>query len=247
MKRRLPPLTPGAAMRWDMVRRLLPNDPGDLLEIGCGQGRFSVRLAERSRSFLGLEPDRQSFTAASQLLPDSTLNIAFEGLPTDRTFNTVCAFEVIEHLADDGAALAAWIDRVRPGGTMLISAPAFASRLGSGDRMVGHYRRYDPGDMARMLSEAGLIDVKVRVYGGPLGWLLEEARNLLANRKLAKADVPADLSERTAGSGRFMQPGFGTGSRVMQAVMRPFLLVQHAFPNKGVALVASGRRPEMPE
>ena len=247
MKRRLPPLPPGAAMRWDMVSRLLPTDPGDLLEIGCGEGRFSVRLAARSRGFLGLEPDKRSFTAASQLLPDSTLNIHLEGLPTDRTFDTVCAFEVIEHLADDGAALAAWIGRLRPGGTMVISAPAFASRLGSWDRLVGHYRRYDPGDMARMLCEAGLVDVKVQVYGGPVGWLLEKARNLLANRKLAKADVPADLSERTAGSGRFMQPGFGTGSRFLQAVMRPFLLVQHAFPNKGVALVASGRRPEMPE
>ncbi len=92
MTRSLPPLTPGAAMRWDMVHRLLPIDPGDLLEIGCGQGGFAVRMAARSRTFLGVEPDPQSFATAQRRLPGAILNIDADDLPPGQTFDTVCAF-----------------------------------------------------------------------------------------------------------------------------------------------------------
>lgn len=231
-------------MRWAMVRRMLPEKAGDLLEIGCGQGRFSVRLAALSRSFVGLEPDKNSCAAARRLLPEGIMNTDITGLSANSAFDTVCAFEVIEHIADDVPALAAWVKHVRPGGMLLVSAPAYQARLGEWDEMVGHYRRYDPGDMKRLLAEAGLVDIEIRVYGGPLGWFLENIRNLMARRKLAKADLPAKFSERTAGSGRLMQPGVGIGSRILQTAMLPFLLVQHAFPNRGVALIASGRRPE---
>ncbi len=136
--------------------------------------------------------------------------------------------------------------RIRPGGTLLVSAPAHASRLGPSDALVGHYRRYDPREMAQLLSKAGLVDVTVRLYGGPLGWLLEEARNALARRKFAKAEVSASFDERTAGSGRFLQPGSGPLAQVLQIALRPLLFVQRMFPNRGVALVASGRRPAVP-
>ncbi|TFI57485.1 class I SAM-dependent methyltransferase [Sphingomonas parva] len=238
----LPPLAIGAAMRWDMVRRLLPASPGDLLEIGCGQGGFAVRLAARSRSFLGLEPDRRSFATAHGRLPGAILNITADDLPAGRLFDTVCAFEVIEHLPDDKGALASWVARVRPGGTLFLSAPAYASRLGASDAMAGHYRRYDPADMARLMTEAGLVDVTVRVYGGPLSWVLEMLRNGLAKLILARSQG-ASFDERTAGSGRFLQPGSGLFWRTLQVVIRPLLLVQHVFPNRGVALVAMGRRP----
>ncbi len=246
MTRSFPPLTPGAAMRWDVVHRLLPTDPGDLLEIGCGQGGFAVRMAARSRSFLGVEPDPQSFATAHRLLPGAILNIGADDLPSGRTFDTVCAFEVIEHLPDDEVALTSWVARVRPGGTLLVSAPAHATRLGPSDALVGHYRRYDPSEMARLLSKAGLVDVTVRLYGGPLGWVLEEARNALARRKFARGEVSATFDERTAGSGRFLQPGSGLLSQALQIAMRPLLFMQRTFPNRGVALVASGRRPAVP-
>ena len=245
--RTLPPLTPGAALRWDVVKRTLPAQPGDLLEVGCGKGSFAVRMAARSRSFLGLEPDRSAFQSARDRMAaaghEEVLNMRLEDVPADKRFDTVCAFEVIEHLADDRAALEAWVSRLRPGGTLLVSAPAHADRLGPSDALVGHFRRYDPDHIAAMLSDAGLEDVKVRLYGYPLGLVLETLRNFIARRKFSGGQVSADYDERTASSGRFLQPEPGLMSVAMHLAVWPFLQVQKLFPTRGVALVASGRLP----
>lgn len=243
MARWLPPLTPGAAMRWDLVDRLLPTDLGDVLEIGCGQGGLSTRMSARSHSFLGLEPDPRSFATAQQRLRGAVLNITADELPSDLTFDTVCAFEVIEHLPDDVTALTSWVERIRPGGTLIISAPAHAHRLGPSDALVGHYRRYDSHEMAQLLATAGLVDVTVRLYGGPIGWVLEEVRNALARFILARTKVSARFDERTAGSGRFLQLGSSRFAQALQLLMYPLILVQRKFPNRGVALIGIGRRP----
>lgn len=61
----LPPLTPNAWLRWDLVSRLLPENAYAVLEIGCGQGGFGVRLSRMYR-YVGLEPDPESFRIASE-------------------------------------------------------------------------------------------------------------------------------------------------------------------------------------
>jgi len=56
----LPPLTPRAWLRYDVVSRLLDGIPTrTVLEIGCGQGSMGARLAARGR-YLGVEPDQAS-------------------------------------------------------------------------------------------------------------------------------------------------------------------------------------------
>ena len=51
----LPPLTPNAWLRWDVVERALPAQVTTVLEIGCGQGGFGARLSQ-GRDYLGVEP-----------------------------------------------------------------------------------------------------------------------------------------------------------------------------------------------
>ena len=63
----LPPLSPNAWLRWDVVSRLLPASASVVLEIGCGQGGFAVRLAQRYR-YVGLEPDSLSYHVANERL-----------------------------------------------------------------------------------------------------------------------------------------------------------------------------------
>jgi SAM-dependent methyltransferase len=213
-----------------------------VLEIGCGQGSVGSLLA-RDRDYVGLEPDRQSFETAERRIGarGQVLQVDVESFESERTFELVCAFEVLEHLEDDRSALSRWAGRARPGGWVMLSVPAGAGRFGPTDVKAGHYRRYDRADLDALLAAAGLEEIVVHAYGFPLGYGLEAARNLLLR---GRADS-GSLAERTAASGRWMQPPEWSGP-IMRLVTAPFGLAQRPFAGTrlGTGLVARGRRPE---
>lgn len=243
---KLPPLTPMAWLRYDLITRLL-DDIGpisSILEIGCGQGAVGVRLAQRA-PYLGVEPDASSYAVAAEraaqlggrarvLHGDSSL------VDRDEQFDLVCAFEVLEHIGDDIAALKEWSAYVRPGGHVMLSVPAWQARFSAMDKMVGHFRRYDPDVMLAALTEAGFTSPRIELYGFPLGYLLEASRNKIAERKVDAA--PASIAERTSGSGRLFQPKGAIGA-LNKAGTAPFRLLQRGFGSRGTGLVAVGRRP----
>lgn len=233
------PLTPNGWLRFDVVDRLLPAGVTDVLEVGCGQGAAGFRLAQRFH-YVGVEPDPASCAVARQRLATAgrgeVRNTTVAELGEER-FDLVCAFEVLEHIEDDAAALAEWAARLRPGGWLLLSVPAYQRRYGPADELVGHFRRYDPEALAALLRRSGFADVEVRHYGAPLGYLLEAGRNAIGRRRLAKVPA-ASVAERTAGSGRLLQPSSGARGAAIRLATAPFRLVQRAFPNTGTGLIA---------
>ncbi len=244
----LPPLSANAWLRWDLVSRLLPASARDVLEIGCGQGGFAARLARRYR-YVGLEPDPVSYDVAVRRLAAAGGNGEIRNgdlslLRSDERFDIVCAFEVIEHIEDDRRALAEWASRLRPGGHLLLSTPAFQHRFGPADDMAGHFRRYHPQALARLLGETGLEHVIVRQFGGPLGYVLELARDQVGKR-WAASNAGASKADRTCGSGRLLQPSSRLQGGVTQYGTLPFRLLQRAFPNHGPGLVACARAPAL--
>jgi SAM-dependent methyltransferase len=224
-----PPLTPNAWLRWDVVRRLLDGleDVERVIEVGAGEGALGARLARRY-TYVGVEPDPRSRARARE-----RVGTVVEALPDD-TFDLVCAFEVLEHVEDDGAELRLWRDRLRPGGWLLLSVPAHEKRFGPADRRVGHFRRYEPDRLATLLAETGFETSRVVSYGFPLGYALEAGRHVLAKR---------GEGEGTAGSGRWLQPSdrLGWATRLGTA---PFRLLQRPFARTrlGTGIVALARR-----
>ncbi|HEY0804025.1 MAG TPA: class I SAM-dependent methyltransferase [Pseudonocardiaceae bacterium] len=236
------PLTPNAWLRFDVVERLLPPDVTDVLEVGCGQGAFGVRLARRYR-YLGVEPDVLSYEVALRRMAATgrgeVRNIAVGELDDER-FDLACAFEVLEHIEDDTAALRDWATRLRPGGWLLLSVPAHQRRYGPADELVGHFRRYDPPAMTELLTDCGFGDITTRLFGMPLGYLLEAGRNAVGRRRLAGV-AGKSAAERTAGSGRLMQPAGSVRGVATRWATAPFRLAQRAFPATGPGLVVRAR------
>ncbi len=82
------------------------------------------------------------------------------------SFELVCAFDVIEHVADDAAAFAE-IDRVLgDGGTLVLSVPLFQARWTAFDAQCGHYRRYEPAELLARLGERHLLVASSAGYAG---------------------------------------------------------------------------------
>jgi SAM-dependent methyltransferase len=240
-----PPLAPRAALRWAVVRDAVREvRPATILELGCGQGGFGVRLA-RVASYTAVEPDESSWQVAHERITavgGTVVHGDHHKAPDPGGYDLVCAFEVLEHLADDGSALAEWLPLVRPGGHLLLSVPADPERMGPWDELVGHYRRYSGAQMTERLAGAGAVDIRIRHYAWPLGYALDGVRDRLAKRRRPAPDG-STAEERTAGSGRVLQPRERlTGAAIKVGIM-PFTLLQALSPRKGPGLIALARRP----
>ncbi|HZG36172.1 MAG TPA: class I SAM-dependent methyltransferase [Gaiellaceae bacterium] len=225
-----PPLTLQGWLRYDVVQRLLATLPDvrSVLEVGAGGGALGARLARRY-DYIGVEPDRQSFARASARIPGRVLR----ELPPRGAYDLLCAFEVLEHLDDDGAALRDLVQRVTPGGHVLLSVPAWPRLFGESDRRVEHRRRYTPEALRSLAVSAGLEVVELRLYAFPSGHVLHAVRDVVA-----RVRPPAG----SGGSGRWLQPPERLGG-VTWAAALPLRGLQRLFPRRGSSLVLLARRP----
>jgi SAM-dependent methyltransferase len=241
----MPPLAIRAWLRYDVVRGIIDRlHPTTALEIGCGQGAFGARLAERTR-YVGVEPDNTSYDVANSRIAARgglVLHGIHSAVPTGSTFDLVCAFEVLEHIDDDAGALAEWVEFIRPDGHLMVSVPAFQDRFGPMDVHAGHFRRYSPDELRSRLTDAGLTDVDITVYGWPLGYALEAVRNRIDAKKL-QAVGDASMEELTKASGRTFQPKNSWQGALVAASTTPFRWLQRVRRSSGTGLVAVARRP----
>jgi SAM-dependent methyltransferase len=239
----LPPLSINGWLRYDLVSRLIQeiSPAGPVLEIGAGMGAVAVRLAARYE-YTGVEPDPASCAAARERLAELGRGTVIQGdvssLPNGFQASLVCAFEVLEHIKDDEAALCGWRGLIRPGGTLLLSVPGRQRLFGPSDTRVGHYRRYDRDDLISLLERSGFDDVRVLSYGFPLGYFLHAVWDILARFGTRGGAI----SDRTRESGRWFQPPSWLGRGTEFATL-PFRLLQRplATTGLGIALVAVAR------
>lgn len=219
--------------RWLRVIR-----PSSVLEAGCGVGGMAFRLSGRY-DYRGYEPDATAYeVAARRLAALGRGEVRNEAVPPDpdRRFDLLVAFEVLEHIEDDRAALRSWVRWLNPSGHAMVSVPAHPHRFGPADRLVGHYRRYRRDQLAQLLGSVGFDPIIIEAWGMPLGYALEAARHLLAGRRCRGAAVG------TPGSGRLFQPPDHL-RRTIELGMRPFAALQQLFRNTdlGIGYLALGR------
>jgi hypothetical protein len=88
-------------------------------------------------------------------------------------------FDVVEHLADDAAALRQASVLLRPEGKLLLTVPAHMRLWSYADHFAGHYRRYSRSELAKKLDAAG-FEVEYLTYFMAVLWPL-----LWLHRRLA--------------------------------------------------------------
>jgi cyclopropane fatty-acyl-phospholipid synthase-like methyltransferase len=235
-------LSTNAWLRFDAIRRgMRTAQPQTVLEIGAGEGGLAVWMARR-HDYTGIEPDAASRVRTRARLATVGRGRVVEDLSYvgDQQFDLVCAFEVLEHIADDVSALEAWRDSIQPRGWLLLSVPAHADQYGPHDELAGHYRRYERSDLAKRLESAGFDVVRTRSCGAGLGFVLQHFRDALARRGASDRSI----EERTSASGRYLQPHAAITGLACAAIAAPFRLAQLPFAGTdiGTGYVVLARR-----
>lgn len=132
------------------------------LDLGTGGGGFLPGLAGFARRVHALDREPVNLThAAARGLGGGVLAEAVELPLATGSLGLLCAFDVLEHLDDEDAALAEWHRVLEPGGILLLSVPAYPSLYSTNDRLSHHRRRYRRGPLEAALVRAGFLPRRV--------------------------------------------------------------------------------------
>ena len=158
------------------------------LDVGCGAGLLCEPLARLGAEVTGVDAAPENTAAAALHADGAGLDIRY--MPGELAtlglgrFDLVTAMEVIEHVADKPAFVAALADHLADGGLMILSTPNRTARsrllLVQGAEMIGMVPRgthhwddfLTPDELRDLLGAAGLA------MGEPTGIAFSPAKGL---------------------------------------------------------------------
>jgi SAM-dependent methyltransferase len=149
------------AALFDTIARLQPPDGwGRILDVGCGDGLFFDRLLELG-DVDGVEP------AGELVRPHGVHRRRIHVGPFDDRFqpgtrySLILMLDVLEHLDDPAAALRHALDLLAPGGTVVVTVPAFRALWTNHDVVNHHRTRYTKASFRLVAQQAGMrIDIE---------------------------------------------------------------------------------------
>jgi SAM-dependent methyltransferase len=183
----------------DLIRREahLPAS-AQILEIGCGTGHNLAMLSDFGH-VEGLELDEEARALSEKRLGRKVMSSPLPelaGVP-DRHYDLIGAFDVIEHIDDDHAALASIATKLKPGGTFMMTVPAHQWMWSAHDAVNHHKRRYSRRSLKALINGSPLELKRVGYFNSLLFPLAVAERAASKLRGKEEADVtlpPAPLN-----------------------------------------------------
>lgn len=222
-----------------LLRELaLPASPA-IVEIGAGSGINLYELYPADARLAGVEPDAEAAERARSKGPIPVFNAPVESLPddiADGSLDLIAMFDVLEHTRDDRAALQAVSRKLKPGGSLVLTVPAFMLLWGRQDEVSHHFRRYTRRGLKSRLTDTGLDVLRATYFNTLLFPPIAAARTWARLRPPKHRGSGSDFDYNT---GQF--DGMLYGLLASEAA-----LLRHTNLPFGVSLYAAARRPGTP-
>jgi len=170
-----------------------------VLDVGCGNGEFLIKLRKLGASKLvGID-----FSEAAVALCNEKGIETYNGIFTDfqqesQSFDAIFMINYIEHVLSPKNELTQAFRLLKPGAKLIGELPNFASldrklfgRYWGGNHVPRHTFQYDPQSLRKLLVDAGFGNIQIQQDLNPghivisiQNWLQRKAPNLANNPKL---------------------------------------------------------------
>jgi len=159
---------------------------GDILEIGSGIGNISqlviadghsITLSDYNEEYCGsLKKKFSRYNNVKEVISIDLLDPGFENKYSiyKGKFDSVFLLNVIEHIGDDELAVKNCNYLLKPGGHLILLAPAYLWLYCTFDKQLGHYRRYSLKQLKELLNKESfsILSGSYFNFTGIAGWLL---------------------------------------------------------------------------
>lgn len=175
----------------DLIRRdAHPPAKSRILEIGCGTGH-NLEMLSQFGKLDAVELDDESRALAEQRLGRKIISARLPELKgiEDRHYDLIATLDVIEHIDDDYAAIAAIATKLKPGGKFIMTVPAHPWMWSAHDTVNHHKRRYSKSGLKRLIESSPLRLDKIGYFNSLLFPLAVADRVASRIRGKDEADV----------------------------------------------------------
>jgi SAM-dependent methyltransferase len=207
-----------------------------VVEIGCGNGAVARALEQRGASVVAgdVHIEGLRFCRGRSSMPLYQLSALRTPFAANQ-FQAVGAFDLLEHLDDDLAALREMHRICAPGGVVLVTVPALPKLWSYFDVASGHKRRYKRAELVRKLTASGLSPIHISSFMTlllPVIWGFRMLRQRLRGR--TGAGLPEGIETRPI-------PLVNAFLLLILRLERP-LVLSRGLP-LGASLIVAARKP----
>lgn len=132
---------------------------GNYLEVGCGTGFVLQMLCKTFPKWqiYATEAQPEGIGFARQRVPADVSFFQMDAchIPFRDEFDAIGAFDVVEHIKDDVAAISQIHAALKPGGHFMLSVPQHMFLWSKYDEAGCHFRRYSAAEIESKLKTAG--------------------------------------------------------------------------------------------
>jgi SAM-dependent methyltransferase len=220
-----------------MADRYLPAT-GEYLEVGCGTGFVLQMLCKVFSGWrvYATEAQPEGIEFAQKRVPVRVSFFQMDAchIPFRDEFDAIGAFDVIEHISDDVAAIAQIHAALKAGGHFILSVPQHMFLWSKYDEAGCHFRRYSAAEIESKLMSAGFSILESTSFNSLLLPVMMLSRAMKKGNAGGRVDVLQELRLSSA------------VNAVLFAVLRiEFLLIRLGvrFPFGGSRILVARKLP----
>lgn len=165
------------------LKKILKNIKGKVLDIGCGIcTKVDFLKGNKDITYLGIDHSTIAIKKAKERGFNAHVMSATK-LHFKNKFDYILSIGMLEHIKEDEKVIEECRKNLKKGGKFILETTINKEMFGPMDIEAGHYRRYNPTELIKMIKKHRLKVKKVYYTGFPMVYAYRRIQSYLGKRK----------------------------------------------------------------